>query len=1197
MNITEHMAQIKSLAPLEKVTHVAVSNGAWSDSATWKNGQVPDAEASVFIPKGIAVTYDANDKTPLSTVRVAGTLDWATSEDTTMLVETIVTEMGSSLVVGSADGGSVDATASARIVFRDTPIDTRTDPTMLSHGLVAFGEVEIAGATKETYLEIKGNSVKQGATSVALDGDLMNWSVGDTILFVGTGDGSRDETRTIVSVAGNTVTFDKALSYNHQPPAGHDFNTYVGNLTHNVVLTSENPEGTRGHVMLMNHMAKEGEIANSVQYAEFNGLGRTDHSIETGTDSNPTGRYPLHMHETGTDPDSATTLVQGVSVSGSPGWGIVQHSSDATIADSVVYDTVGAGMVSEHGDETGYWLDNLVTTVAKTGMDTDLAGVEGSAYENQSRVIIQQGNIAANSAIGWNFFGIEEFPEDENDRSAPIDGVHREMFERSQVTFDPSPFDVALDHEEPAISNFNNNTSIANGVGLHVFHRQFSDDTDTMSVMRDFTIWGGQDAIALDNYASNYEFIDSVWQGSGVGFSIMRKTSSVVFNDVEMHDFNTGYRSWGVNHEVVLIDTEFHNVADEFDLADLLRNVDSSSLRSELINYYKSKHGIDYTNPMPQIVNSANLTPVDAVTFKADAGADLTIGKGDNGLKITGTITDSVGVRNFNEYVIAKPPNGNGTSKDFEGIDVNLGAISDGRLKEFTLEMFLEQYGVFKKPDGTWVSPVVNWITERLSGDQHPVIIEITVANMTDAELAPYILDAYPTPGVNNTDWYTANQSALSDAGEESGAGEDTTESGASEDTTESGAGEDTTESGFGEDTIESGKQAPTVEAVNFPDPTLVGTQAAENLRGSSSDDVIAGLAGDDLIRGHAGNDWLFGDDGNDTLIGDDGDDTLYGGHGEDTLFGGNGADVFLFDQKTLGGGPDEIKDFSAANGDVIQLRDLVPSDVSAAEIGDYLKIATVGTIGVLQYDATGTGTAFADIVTIRDGAKLDIAEMLESGGLVLPWSTPPETEPADTTEGGSGSDTTAGGEDEQVKEATSFPDPTLVGSDDADNLRGGSGGDVIAGLGGADILRGGVGDDWLFGNAGADTLSGDSGNDTLFGGAGEDKLFGNDGADTFLFNSVSLDGAVDEIKDFSAAEGDVIQLLDLVPTDVNLADIAGYLQIVQLGTVGYLQYDESGVGTGFRDIALIRNGGQFIVEDMIDSGELVLSTTEDFLL
>jgi hypothetical protein len=100
--------------------------------------------------------------------------------------------------------------------------------------------------------------------------------------------------------------------------------------------------------------------------------------------------------------------------------------------------------------------------------------------------------------------------------------------------------------------------------------------------------------------------------------------------------------------------------------------------------------------------------------------------------------------------------------------------------------------------------------------------------------------------------------------------------------------------------------------------------------------------------------------------------------------------------------------------------------------------------------------------------------------------------------------------------QATCFGlEPTLVGGDGADVLRGsarqdvivgGGGDDTIVGLGGddvicggdgADIVRAGNGDDRVSAGAGDDVVDGDSGADLILGGDGNDVLRGSVGDDT----------------------------------------------------------------------------------------------------
>src|SRR5690606_28293917 len=82
-----------------------------------------------------------------------------------------------------------------------------------------------------------------------------------------------DEIRTIKSISGNTVTLDRALSYSHLGARDGDgvlqYVPYVVNLSRNVSLRSENPEGVRGHTMFTGHGSVD------IEYVGFYDLGRT----------------------------------------------------------------------------------------------------------------------------------------------------------------------------------------------------------------------------------------------------------------------------------------------------------------------------------------------------------------------------------------------------------------------------------------------------------------------------------------------------------------------------------------------------------------------------------------------------------------------------------------------------------------------------------------------------------------------------------------------------------------------------------------------------------------------------------------------------------------------------------------------------------------------------------------------------------
>jgi len=93
----------------------------------------------------------------------------------------------------------------------------------------------------------------------------------------------------------------------------------------------------------------------------------------------------------------------------------------------------------------------------------------------------------------------------------------------------------------------------------------------------------------------------------------------------------------------------------------------------------------------------------------------------------------------------------------------------------------------------------------------------------------------------------------------------------------------------------------------------IVGEIGGYSIAHGAEIENATGARGRDLLIGNALDNVLLGGGGADTLIGGDGNDTLDGGRGRDILIGGLGADIFVYS-----GGNDVIRDFNAAEGDVL---------------------------------------------------------------------------------------------------------------------------------------------------------------------------------------------------------------------------------------------------------------------------------------
>jgi Ca2+-binding RTX toxin-like protein len=164
---------------------------------------------------------------------------------------------------------------------------------------------------------------------------------------------------------------------------------------------------------------------------------------------------------------------------------------------------------------------------------------------------------------------------------------------------------------------------------------------------------------------------------------------------------------------------------------------------------------------------------------------------------------------------------------------------------------------------------------------------------------------------------------------------------------------------------------------------------AVENLQMAGS--AATGGYGNELNNVITGNDALntiSGNGGNDTLNGLGGVDLLYGGAGADILFGGSGADQFQFffvsDSQPLGSGlTDTIADFSAAEGDVIELSGM---DASIYGIGDQAftfigNAAFSGAPGEINYVYSGGNT----IIQLQTGVDPDVEASIVLVGIHTP--------------------------------------------------------------------------------------------------------------------------------------------------------------------------------------------------------------------
>ena len=245
----------------------------------------------------------------------------------------------------------------------------------------------------------------------------------------------------------------------------------------------------------------------------------------------------------------------------------------------------------------------------------------------------------------------------------------------------------------------------------------------------------------------------------------------------------------------------------------------------------------------------------------------------------------------------------------------------------------------------------------------------------------------------------------------------------------------------------------------------------------------------------------VIGLTGNDILVSWGGNDALRGGDGNDTIDGGAGVDLL---------------DFSDASGEI----NFTWSQ--STNFGGFWSTGVLpGLLGTDSYrNIEGViGTNFNDTLTGSSGN-----DVIRGGGGNDTIDGGDGVDQLDFSEVGTGFSFTLG--------ADGSGGATLNGNDTYSNMEG---------------VIGGSGDDSLTGNATGNVLRGGEGIDTLTGGNGSD-----------IFDYNALVDAGDTITDFNKAEGDKIDLHDLLQTidGYDGSNPAAYVQVID-------ELDSIGIATG----------------------------------
>jgi hypothetical protein len=410
------------------------------------------------------------------------------------------------------------------------------------------------------------------------------------------------------------ITINQPLQYLHSAPAGASI--YVADVSRNAVFSSENytQVADRGAVMFMHTTNVQ------VDAAGFYGLGRTDKrttiddpkpvidpanpgtpdhpnytddviNAATGqrvmvpevdakgnpvigpdgkpvlvvarTGLNPRGRYSVHFHHDmpmDGSMDAMTPTINDSAVVDSPGWGIVNHSSNVDVTNNVVFNATGAAYVTEAGDETGTFDHNIAihSQGGGGGVESRSAfqdfGFQGNGFWFQGGNISVTNNVATGQASsGFIFFAsglVQSIPVSIGPDGKPVFQNVTTAIPASALSWAPwapsDPNAMVADGNVP-LKQFSNNVSFANGDGFESWFSLLSvTNPQVTTVIQGLKVYYSPAINVFTPYSHNIVFDHVTLLGNvnnpltGTGFSGNTATANVTYQDVDVEGFAVG---------------------------------------------------------------------------------------------------------------------------------------------------------------------------------------------------------------------------------------------------------------------------------------------------------------------------------------------------------------------------------------------------------------------------------------------------------------------------------------------------------------------------------------------------------------------------------------------------------------------------------------------------------------------------------
>jgi G8 domain len=295
------------------------------------------------------------------------------------------------------------------------------------------------------------------------------------------------------------------------------------------------------------------------------------------TGLNPRGRYAVHFHRSTfpctvdaacADDTTLTATIDGCAVVDSPGWGIVNHSSIVDVTNNVVFNAVGAGFVTEAGDELGTFDHNIAIKSLGSGeqlmsrQNINDFGHDGDGFWFQGGNVTVTNNVAS----GQRHAGFVFFPTGLNQKGLGITTIPGNELPAS---YGANPSLMYTDNDVPLLK-FQGNVAFADQDGYESWFSLQNTKLKVRTVIQDFTVFDmTQDAI-FTPYTSDVTFKNVTvrtpvnWAGVYTGpmntaFQRNDLTSDFIYDHVTATNFAVGISAPVVGNNTIIGGT-FNNL-------------------------------------------------------------------------------------------------------------------------------------------------------------------------------------------------------------------------------------------------------------------------------------------------------------------------------------------------------------------------------------------------------------------------------------------------------------------------------------------------------------------------------------------------------------------------------------------------------------------------------------------------------------